>query len=222
MGMTRSFYYIVNRGLSEEKIRAVLSELSSREDAALTPQMRQMMEKLGGGSRLLGLLETVVSAAKTLDAGAFVVWREGAALLPFFETSKCEGYTASSLEDDVLAQHFRAPVLSFAVMDSDVLFVSYRDREAGVAADCARTVYSRPDRPDGEEELYDTKRYKAEFPEFLLDYCQEEEHERLRRVWDSQEYVFAEERMEDICRLIGAEVIYGEDDVPEGFRMLRA
>ncbi len=102
-------------------------------------------------------------------------------------------------------------------MDSDVLFASYRDKEKGTAADCAR-----PNCPGREEELYDTERYKAEFPAFLLEYCRETDHERLRRIWDSREYACAEDRMEDICRLMGAEVIYGPGSMPEGFEVLKA
>ncbi len=60
MGMTRSFYYIVNKGLSRERIREVLSELSSRENFALTPKIRQTTDKMDGGDKLWELLETAV------------------------------------------------------------------------------------------------------------------------------------------------------------------
>lgn len=84
MGMTRSFYYIVNKGLSRERIREALSELSSRENFALTPKIRQTTDKMDGGDKLWELLETAVQAAKPLDKGDFVVWREGGGAAPLF------------------------------------------------------------------------------------------------------------------------------------------
>lgn len=37
------------------------------------------------------------------------------------------------------------------------------------------------------------------------------------KFWAGEEYVFADDRMYDICGLLGAQALYSGDEIPEGF-----
>ena len=217
MGMTRAFYYVVNTGFSKERVQEILSEMTSREMASLPPQAGQILKKLGGGERALELLEMLGKTVQIFGKDSIVAWREDARMFPVFDTNSCEGHTAVIMDNEVLAQYFQAPVLSFSVMDSDVMFVVYRDRENGEKVSCARPNYSGTD-----EEIYDTNLYKVEFPEPLLKYCGEGEQQKLRDIWESEDYTFAEDRMEAICELLGLDIVYVREDIPEGYEVVTA
>lgn len=215
MGTTRAFFNIVNTGLSKEELIQALSEMSSGQTLSLTPEISQMYRKLGGSDESLALLKHLIKTNNVSNEDSIIAYCETAKMFPFYDTERCEGCTASSIDNDILAQYFKAPILSFSVMDSDILFVSYRDREAEVGIDCVK-----PNCPDMEE--YDMSLYKQQFPDFLLEYCDMADRQKLRDVWESEEYVFADDRMRDICKLIGAEVLYDYDCIPENFEVLSA
>lgn len=141
------------------------------------------------------------------------VWlacRPDARWLPLFEERLCEGYTASSRDTDRLARQFSAPVLAFSIFDSDILFVSYSDPENDIRVD-----YAKPNWEGFEE--YDMDLYQEEFPAFLCAYADEA---ALREAWEGEE-VFADDRMHKLCGLIGAQVLYDSQDLPEGFLWLK-
>ena len=220
MGMTRSFYYIVNKGFSKEQMTERLSAVSAegispmaQEMEGLSRKLGEMCQRLGKDDGLVQLLNMAGAMGENVEP--VVAYREDVRLFPCFDIGICEGYTASSRDDAKLSQRFGVPVLSFAVMDSDVLFASYSDEEKGLEFDCARANI-----PGMEDELYDTDVYRSDFPSFLLEYCDEADWDKLRGIWESKDYVFAEEKLEDIGELIGVELMYDYDDIPEGYEAL--
>lgn len=220
MGMTRAFYHIVNTGLSRAELLDRFSEHSTggaspaaQKMAGLSSKMEEMCQRLGKDDRLVQLFD-LAAAMGGGDAVPVLAYKEDARFFPYFERNSCEGYTASSRDNEMLAQQFGAPALSFSVVDSDALLVSYSDPQKGVQKNCARAGS-----PEVAEELYDTEVYRAEFPDFLLAYCDEADRERLREIWESR-YVFEEDRMTDIGDLIGAAFLYDEEEMPEGYEAL--
>lgn len=245
MGMTRSFYFIVNRGFTKEQILRKLSRVSSkgygaaavhaagqdivdrlsaiaaagtssmaREMADLSRKVAAIHQKLEEEDGYGGLLDMAGGGDAVEPA---VAYREDARLLPCFDWKLCEGHTASARDAELLGQIFGAPVISFAVMDSDALMVSYSNPGTGIRAD-----YARANRPGMEDELFDMDVYRPDFPEFLWEYCDEADRGKLREIWESQDYTFAEEKMEDIGGLLGIDFLYERDDVPEGYEALEA
>ncbi len=222
MGMTRSFYFIANTGFSRERIREVLSasftegaSFIGQESAELSRKLEEMRERPDRGDGLEEYINMAIRIGMAGNIEPVVAYREGVRLLPCFDINLCEGYTASSRDNAMLSRTFEAPVLSFSVMDSDILSVSCSDAQKGVEIDCVRANI-----PGMEEEMCDMEIYRTDFPSFLLEYCSEGERGKLREIWESREYVLAEEKMEDIGRLIGAEFMYGWDDNPEGYEVL--
>ena len=124
--------------------------------------------------------------------------------LPLFEENFCG--SASSLDAGVISEIFGTPVLAFSIFDSDILFVSYRDPEKAIRVD-----YAKPNFEEFEE--YDDRLYKAEFPQFLCAYGDEQ---LLREIWEGEE-VFADDRMLKLCEVIGAQVLYVAEELPEGY-----
>ena len=221
MGMTRAFYFIRNQGYSRDQLKEMLSGLSGGVafppglSGILNQKLSEMRQRTGEGDAGLELLSAGLGGNRIPGSEPVIAYKEDAGLLPFFEAGRCEGNIASSRENGALALCFKAPVLSFSVMDSDVLFVSYCDKEKGVAYDCAR-----PNSPGREDEMYDTDIYSSDFPAFLLEYCKEPDREKLRQIWESDAYIFAEEKMEDVGGMLGVEFMYEEKDIPEGYEAL--
>lgn len=107
---------------------------------------------------------------------------------------------------------FGAPVLSAALFDSDVCYLSYADRAAGVSWDHAKANFE-------DEEGY-TDGYEQTFPSELPALFPQSSGEALRAIWDREEEVFADDRMYDLLSSLGLPMVYGEDSFPEGHTVL--
>jgi len=101
------------------------------------------------------------------------------------------------------------------LFDSDVLFLSYSDKANNISYDYAKA---------NEDEILEffgmDDEYCSDFPEFLLAYCDEKDYQKLRGIWDSKDYILADDRMRGICELIGVKVLYEFDDVPDGYKTI--
>lgn len=53
----------------------------------------------------------------------------------------------------------------------------------------------------------------------MFDFCSLAE---LEEIWDEPDEVFADDRMEKICELIQAKLLYQPDHMPEGFQAIYA
>ena len=142
----------------------------------------------------------------------FLGYRAGAAWLPCFETDLCEGNILGSRDCRKLSDLFGAPVLSAALFDSDVCYLSYADRAAGVSWDHAKANFE-------DEEGY-TDGYEQTFPSELPAIFPQSSGEALRAIWDREEEVFADDRMYDLLSSLGLPMVYGEDSFPEGYTVL--
>ena len=207
MGTSMAFYNIQNKGFSEESLREGLSKINeevSNRNAAIY----EHHNSIG------------ISPFSTTNRAhsAVIAFCETSKWLPMFEENLCEGYNAISKDTTRFSEIFGAPVIAFSLFDSDVLFVSYSDAEKGVAYDYERSNF-------GDEEDDDASEYGPYipgYPEFLQALCKEDNRDRLRDIWASTEYVFADDKMADICDLLGMSVIYDGAEMPEGYAELYA
>lgn len=223
MGTTMTYIQLKNRGFTSQELQACMDALFSGKTQEQQPlkDLERGMEALKGEKLTLkdrAILKMLHSAMKREDKGPKgpqVGFRPDAPWLPFWHTRMCEGSIQSSQTLRRLSEAFRTLVLAFALFDSDVLFVSYWDNAAGEACD-----YAKLPPWEGYEE-YDKEIYRLGFPEFLAELCPPERREELRQVWetDSEDDVFADDRMWKLMELLGMEVIDPEaGQFPEGFQ----
>lgn len=201
MGTTMTYIQLKNRGFTKEELRGCLKALAGGERADDGEMARSMAalkgEKLSWKDRMvLKLLQGVMGSQGETQAA----FRPDAAWLPFYQTRLCDGSIQSSRDLGRLSEAFGTPVLAFALFDSDVLFVSYRDNAAGTAYDYAKLPFENYEEYDGEV-------YRLGFPEFLASLCPPDRREELRRIWEKEDDVFADDRMWKLMDLLGMEAI---------------
>lgn len=210
MGTSMSFYLVENRGLAQadvlEGIRALQEKTDGRNKGRLE-MLQGIWKSMGAENQGMEILQNVMERPSPVVAA----FREDARWLPVFETNLCEGHCASREEMDLISEQFKAPALSFFILDSDVLYIRYSDAAQGRAESFARGNCT-----EMEEEYYDED-YRYEFPEFLRAYCKESDWARLEEIWSREDYVFADDRMGDVCALIGAELLCDGERIPEGY-----
>lgn len=218
MGTTMTYIQLKNRGFTREELQACMGTLFSGEKREKRPlqELERGMEALKGAELTLkdrAILKLLHGAMEREEKGPQVGFRADAPWLPFWHTGMCEGSVRSSRNLRRLSEAFGTPVLAFALFDSDVLFVSYRDDAAGTAYDYAKTNYNGYDE-------YDVETYQTGFPEFLAELCPPGSRPRLEEIWSGEE-VFADDRMYKLLELLGAEVIDpGAECYPEGYEMI--
>jgi hypothetical protein len=156
-----------------------------------------------------------ISEKRKLKAaeGLFAAYKESSGWFALFELRLCEGYCASGRDTDYLSGVFSSDAVAFSVFDSDVLFVSYSR-----FSDKSTFNHAKPNDEDYEE--YDSDMYDTDFPEFLVPFCPAHDREKLAEIWRSEEYYAAEDRMMDICELIGVPVIDEQSEMPDGYEKL--
>ncbi len=138
-------------------------------------------------------------------------YKSGAPWLPVFDESL--GYYMSEPSMMPLSQDFGIPSLSFAQMDSDILFVTYCDAAQGLQKDYLRGISPAAEEAYGYEE---GDGYLRTLPEFMLEFG---EWAKLRKAWE-EKVVFAGDRMHSLCKIMGIVPVYDRDDLPEGYRPL--
>ncbi len=236
MGTTRSFVFLKNRGDSPEVLRDKLRQCgrkpASAEEAARMQEERERMKlqfvRLLGkppqtdGNVIQFPSGTMEQAARMVE-GLFnipkyhvIAYRPEVPWLPYFGTDLCDGRITRAKELKKLSLLFQTPVLSFAIMDSDALYLSYYDAEKGESHD-----YMKPDEDWYLEEFPDDT-YLAKFPAFLTELCGWDLAVRLRQVWDSEE-LDADDRMIELTKLLDTQPLYDETlQWTEGFEKLSA
>lgn len=203
MGTTMSFVYLENQGFS----RAALEEKMQ----ALPPKYRQS----NPFDALQGVLppEFMRQFAELPADQTMLAYSQGAQWLPFYNVNLCDGNITSSQQLKSLSACFGAPVLAFALFDSDILFVSYCDAQRETALD-----YAKPN--DEAFEEYDPDDYQPAFPEFLCAFCTAENAEKLRETWDAEEMVFADDRLALLLQLLGAPLVYDSKEPIPGYEKI--
>lgn len=210
MGMTQSFYYVQNLGLSKETLAEMLQKRVKRSGGKFSG-----LEKLMTPGLLAQFTKVLEETAKSMHSdGAFIAYRDGEEWLPYFESDLCEGYTASSEDAGKLSAAFDAPVLALSVFDSDVMFLSYADVARNIAYDYAKSNFE-------ECEEYDDERYSTELPEFLIEFCGEDQRERLREIWEEPDLIFAEDRILHLTELLKIPIAEWAEEMPEGFEKIQ-
>ena len=208
MGTSMAFYLVDRRDMTREELSEKMKAFRENTEHTLRARADVLKERL----EKLGMSTMVCDHLCSCPRSMLAVFSPESRWVPLFETNLCEGYTASSRDTDRLSKLFGTPVLAFSIFDSDALFVSY--------SDCARHVhydYIKPDFPEFEE--YDSEQYQNAFPEFLYAYCKEADWERLRQIWELEDddELFADDRMTELCQLLGTPVLYDGKTIPEGY-----
>ena len=200
MGTARGLILLHNRGFSRPELEACLAGRPAP----------------CGHKALLARLTGTGDRAPELLA-----FREDARWLPYFQSWRCESCLCSSRDLRELSQRFGTPVLGFSIFDSDVLFLSYCDAAKQVFYD-----YVKPNFPEMMED-FDAPDAQTGPPVFLLSLAgyggagQEEGLRRLTDIWE-EELVFADDRMDGLLQFLGAQVIYDEEEIPEGYLPIRS
>ena len=176
MGTSMTFYSIQNRGLSVEDLIAGLAALD-KTLIATEEKINERLRRLGVDNKML---------IRRHD-NPFVAFCESSKWLPMFQEGMCAGCNASNHDMAGLSRCFNAPVISFSIFDSDILYLSYSDEANGIAFD-----YVKPN--SSELDGCDTPVYSESYPEFLQILCDESQHQRLRYIWESAEYYMADNR----------------------------
>ena len=219
MGTTRSFLLLKNRGFTQEGLESYVRARMPQVDAAAEAEaegMRFRAERFLLNKITEQELSEFLKSIQTLPSHLALLFSENAKWLPYFETDLCDGHICSSKDLIEVSKFYATPVLSFSIFDSDILFVSYWDAEKGTFYDCVKPNY-----PEMEE--YDTEVYQEGLPAFLLSLDGEEsvqqlgDIQKLKDIWDEEDMVFADDRMHNLLQFLGMQVIYDENDIPEGF-----
>ena len=195
MGTSQGFILLKNNGFTPETLR------------------ERMTRRPAPSEEEAWLLRVTGAPHRSPEVVAF---REDAAWLPYFEGWRCEGCFCSGRELRELSERFAVPALAFFHCDSDVLFLSYCDAAAQIVYD-----YAKPNCPDLSE--YDLSGCQQETPMFLLSLNGEngapnlEEARRLKEIWNEEGLIFSDDRMEHLLGLLDMQVMYVEEDIPNGF-----
>lgn len=215
MGTTRAFYLIRNHEIIKDNLQNNLKHFEKKTNEKQSSNYNLFL-KLAENADLKEKEESVFQNMISLisdKAEVIIGYNEASKWLPLFGDHLCEGYSSSTKDTDFISELFKTDVLAFSIFDSDVLFISYSRYADKMSINIAKPNY------DGYEE-YDSELYSSEFPRFLMEYCPEPQHQKLIDIWESQDYVFADDRMLEICELINAKVIYTAEDLSEGFEKI--
>ena len=231
MGITQAFYNVMNKNFSVSELQRKISEFSASRKSSEDDRMAKITNSFMGEGTweiLKELYEEEKARNRILKSDIFIkdffvgdnssevdraviAYNKSAKWLPFFERDFCYGKYASKREIRLLSKIFNAPVMAFSVYDSDILFVSYIDPENNIFQNYTKTNYS------GFEDI-DTRLYSADLPRFLKEHCIERDYKQLVVIWESEDFVLAEDRMREICKLIKVQIMFDETDIPEGYQ----
>lgn len=209
MGRTGSFYAIWNGNIPEEKWIENLRKLESKEKKR-----------------------------------AVLVYKQNCKWISLFEESMCEGYIAEREDAEVLSEIFERPVFAFSVFDSDELIVAYSDKKNKISVQYKKSLFDEDEdhEIDFEKEVEDwlkdsdeilieelkvmceradqvEEKLKENFPHILLQYADEEFHDTLKNIWNYKEYIFEEDRMEDILEILDMKIFF-DKMIPDGYKKL--
>lgn len=220
MGTNAAYYCIWNRGFTQNELKEKLEVISTsgkEKDKSFFNSLSALLSPEIAGQLRAGAAESTAhfsaifgGKSQTQGNRGIIAYSPDAKWLPLFETTLCEGYTASSKDTAWLSKLFAAPVLAFSIFDSDVLFVSYSDAKKGICYD-----YVKPNFEEFKE--YDTEQYSTEFPNFLSEFCNKSE---LEAIWDNTDVIFADNRLEKLCRLMQIDLLFDGTCVLEGFQLI--
>ena len=220
MGTTAAYYCIWNRGFTQDELKEKLKGISGsgkkEDDEFFQTLCRMCSPKVArqiwddAEKARADFHAALWGKDQTQRDCATIAYKPDAKWLPLFETKLCEGYIASSRDATRLSKLFAAPVLAFSVFDSDILFVSYSDAKKKIRRD-----YAKPNSEEIKE--YDTEQYNKEFPEFLSEFCDRDE---LKAIWDHTNEIFAEDRLEKLCRIMKIDLLYDGACALDGYQLI--
>ena len=107
----------------------------------------------------------------------------------------------------LLEEMFGSPVIALAVFDSDAAFVS-------VYANGELYRYVHADEFMLEE--FEFEEYEPTIPAELISYVDKEE---LQKIW-SGDYIFAEDLLQDIAKLLNTFLVFDENEVEEDVEII--
>ena len=218
MGSTISCFWIKNTGTEPEILRKMMWPRQQKEAQRDEEFRRRLASDVSPAQLQDAPVDQREYFTRLLTPGGLasppprLAYRSDAAWLPYFETHLCSCW-ADGQSAQMLSRHFGAPVLCFALYDSDFFFVSYGDGETG-------GMYSRV-RPNGMVfPEYLDEPYSTEFPAFLMELFPAADHAALQKEWEREWTYDADEYLDAFCVLLGLAPLWEADAPPEGFRFL--
>ena len=149
---------------------------------------------------------------------AVIAWNPDAKWLPYFDESFYENISPNPKGAKHLSEKLGFPVLIFSIFDSDVLFLYYCDAKSEIMESRSKSnagpVWAAFVKEPAEASFFPSE----DLPDFLLPLC---DGKKLREVWEREDYIFADDRLRDLCKLLNSEPIEDFDNLPEGFEKLQ-
>ena len=191
MGTTAEFFFLRNDGRTPEEWRAAMEEA-----AIFRPREWRLPH---------------FNHREIIRPDPVLACRGDAPWLPVFDETL--DYFSADPSMMPLSEAFGVPSFAFALMDSDILFVTYCDAARGIDRS-----YICPNSPRTEEAYgFEGDGYIRSLPEFMLEFG---DWARLRAAWE-EEVVLADDRMNTLCEILGIRpIIFERDNIPEGYRAI--
>lgn len=213
--MAGSWIFVENKGLKLAYLPRILAKFNQKEQQkadGFWQMLRGIMgeEQLAQAAAERSAMERIIGGAVQAPKTA-LAWSDEASWLPLFIESLCDGNVVSSADLRLISREFGAAVLAFAVMDSDALFVSFCDEANGIYED-----YIKPNFAEYEE--YDREVYRCAYPERLQEIGGDPV--QLRRIWQADDYVFAEDRLDDMAALLGLNMECDFIEEMDGYKLV--
>lgn len=216
MGTTMSFYYIKNNGMAQEQLKALLAPYSKKQMFSETE--RNLLISMGMEEQLKQLESMPPPQHTPFLKGSepeeqhnvLLAYGQDKAWWPLFECRLCDGNLAE--KEDVLRLHqqFQTAILAVSLMDSDVATVTACDEQGKVIAWHGKAE-------DGYLEAYDMEERATDFPAALCQLFPQADAQALKQVWSKKGLVFADERVQGLCQLLGLPLLYDGQTVPTGY-----
>lgn len=216
MGTTMSFYYIKNNGMAQDQLEVLLAPYSKKE--MLSEIERNLLISMGMGEQLKQLeamplpqYPSFLEGSKPADQYyALLAYGQDKAWWPLFEYHLCDGNLAEKEDVLQLHQQFQTAILAFSLMDSDVATVTACNGQGKIIAWHGMAE-------DGYLEAYDMEERATAFPDALCQLFPQADAQALKQVWSKQGLVFADERVQGLCQLLGLPLLYDKQTVPAGY-----
>lgn len=222
MGTSMAFYFIKNIEFSPTGLVEKIKEISRFSDAEARNELK--MIEMFMPPELIEQMHKEVAASKAHIDSIFgqsrgesrpaIAYSATAEWLPLFDERMCAGNNASEADLTRLFDVFGVPVLALSIFDSDVLLLSYIDEVEQIRNHAKPNIDGFMD--------YDVDQYSKEFPDFLAEVFTGSSGDELRAVWAKEDYVFADDRMHDMCRLLNIAPLYDSNEIPDGYQAVYA
>jgi hypothetical protein len=225
MGTTQAFYTVKNKGFSISELNEKVNSLAMQGKAKTDQVFKRLEQSMGHDifkqatdkyNETRAFFDDIFGWNRQAKTNSTVIaYNETKSWLPFYEETLCDSNIASINDLRRLNDLFDAPILTFSLFDSDVLFISYIDQKHNILFNYAKLPF------EGYGE-YDSSVFSTDFPEFLKDYCNDHNYQKLQDIWFLEKMFCAEDILYDICDLLNIDTMFDAEDIPEDYEPIIA